>query len=491
MSYLLGWDVSSNNASSWEPRADECFGWVKATEGKSYVNPDYDEQLRKARDHNQVVGHYHWLNDGDISAQVNWFVNNADVRPGEMIACDWEDPSNPTTAQKDQWIKTIQHEYPDNRVGLYCNRDWWLNHDTTSFAGDYLWIANYTTAPDPGIEYDWLFWQFSREPMDQNRGRFDSEADLRAWAGCGDGGTPAPGPTNGIWYSTDYLEVVGDEPPPPAKPGWSGPTVILDDPSPDPDRYVSYAQAVVRVGAVDTDDGHHYDACYILAQDYENKGDIRFYSTYSDGRYSEQWFQVNDAGHGQTFHAYRSAAGNLYVWCGENPAYRYKWQSGVKVSRSSGTKMDYKGSRPVGSHEPWVGFRDATDTKETFYLFDRTDFTDGTNRTKPVKSVTISKQTARAQQSWCLDEHRIYRISGSTNDDPPNGTKLHVVEVFDWAGKRLLELDVTKMAISTTSDEPEGLTYSGTPGSVLAGKREGSTDPAKRSYPLWTLTGLP
>ena len=47
----------------------------------------------------------------------------------------------------------------------------------------------------------------------------------------------------------------------------------------------------------------------------------------------------------------------------------------------------------------------------------------------------------------------------------------------------LLELDVTKMAISTTSDEPEGLTFTGTPGSVLAGKREGSTDPAKRSYP--------
>ena len=50
-------------------------------------------------------------------------------------------------------------------------------------------------------------------------------------------------------------------------------------------------------------------------------------------------------------------------------------------------------------------------------------------------------------------------MSGSTNDNPPHGTMLHVFEVFDWSGQRLLELDVTAMAISTTSDEPEGITF--------------------------------
>jgi hypothetical protein len=315
------------------------------------------------------------------------------------------------------------------------------------------------------------------EPLTRPTGyRFDVTELDSGWA-CGG--------TN--WYSTDYLAPVDDTPP--ADPGWTGPTVILDDPTPDGGRNVSYAQAVVRVGPVHNENGD-WEPCYVLGQDYENKGDLRFYLAYADGTYAEQWFQVNDGGHGSSFHAYRSAAGNLYVWCGENPAYRYKWQSGKKVSKSSGEKMDYKGCRPVGSHEPWVGFRDATDTKETLYLFDRTDFTDGTNRTQPVKSVTISK-TNLTQQSLCLDEHRIYRISGSTNDNPPHGTGLHVVDVFDWTGAKLLTLDVTAMSIETTSDEPEGLTYTGTPGSVLAGKREGSSDPKKRSYPLWQLVGMP
>ena len=169
--------------------------------------------------------------------------------------------------------------------------------------------------------------------------------------------------------------------------------------------------------------------------------------------------------------------------------------SGPRARRSprpAAPRWTTRAAARSGRHEPWVGFRDATDTKETFYLFDRTDFTDGTNRTNPKKSVTVSKRTDITQQSWAVTEHRIYRITGSTNDDPPNGKGLHQLDVLDWSGKLLLsKFDITKMAISTTSDEPEGLTFTGTPGSVLAGKREGSTDPAKRSYPLWKMTNLP
>lgn len=293
------------------------------------------------------------------------------------------------------------------------------------------------------------------------------------------------------WYSSDYLDTVDD--PAPSTPKWSSsPTVILDDPTPDADRNVSYLQACVRVAALDTDDGQHFDECWFVAQDYQNSGDLRFARFHANGDYCDEWMKISDAGHGQTFHAYRSAAGNLYVWCGENPAYRYRWQPGKTVAKNSGDKMDYQGCRPVGSYEPWVGFRDATDTRETFHLFDRTDFTGNVNRTHPVKSVTVDKRTSYTQQTWAVSDTRIYRLMGSTNDDPPHGSRLHILDVFDWSGRLLLDrFDLTAMSIDTTSDEPEGLTFTGTPGNLLAGKREGSTDPKKRSYPIWTLTGLP
>ncbi len=566
--WLRGWDVSSHQPTSWKPKSDETFGWVKCTEGKSYLNPLYDEHLATAREHSQVTGHYHWLNNGDVTAQMNWFTKNLDLRPGEMLAIDWEDSSNPSTAQKDDAIRQLQDLFRNNRTGLYCNRDWWWNHDTSGFFGDYLWIAMYSdSAADPGIEADWLFWQWSQTPMDQNYGRFDSVEALREWAGAGDV-TPQPPTDDGPWFSTDYLfpmvkpdpanaagikrgdtvkvtasggltarslpggpksldkngdvlvretgyefDVTGDpvsgwitggtnwyssdylakvtEPPPPTKPAWkTTPTIVL--PMTNVPGSVSYLQGCVKVAAVHSDDGD-WDECWIVAQDYNNDGDIRFLLFNKSGVY-QNWFQVNDAGHGQTFYAYRSAAGNLYVWCGEDAAYRHKWASGKKVSKTSGTKMDYKGARPMGGYNDRVAFRDASDTKETFYLFDRTDFTDGTNRTTPIKKVTVSKRTSYTQQSYLATESRIYRIYGSTDENCQGSpTKKHTFDVFDWAGNLLLgDFNITEAHRSSSDEcEPEGIAGAGSPGAILMGKREGPASASQRAYVIWELTGLP
>lgn len=568
--YLHGVDISSHQ-TGWTPDGTEAYVFVKATEGKSYTNPAYADQLAAARNAGLVVGHYHWLNNGDVQAQVDYFLSVADLQPGDMIACDWEDSSNPTTSQKDTWITTVQQRLAgQHRVGLYCNRDWWLNHDTSSFYGDYLWIANYTSADDPGIQAEWLFWQWTSTPIDQNRGRFADTAALRAWAGCPDTPVPPdpPDPSAGLWYSTDYLfpqitpnptnpngvkagdtvkvtasggltarslpggpksldkngkvivratgyqfQVTGDlvdgwvtggtnwyssdylakvtEPPPAGKPAWkSTPTIRLAMSS--VPGSVSYLQGCVKVAAVHTDDGD-WDECWVVAQDYDNAGNIRFLLFDKFGTY-QGWFQVNGAGHGQTFYAYRSAAGNLYVWCGEDAAYRHKWASGKKVSKTSGDKMDYKGARPMGGYDDRVAFRDASDTKETFYLFDRTDFTDGTNRTKPMKTCTISKRTSYTQQSYLATETRIYRIYGSTDENcKGNPTKKHTFDVYDWSGKCLLgDFNITEMHQSSSTEcEPEGIAGSASPGSILAGKREGPASASKRSYVIWELTGLP
>ena len=106
--------------------------------------------------------------------------------------------------------------------------------------------------------------------------------------------------------------------------------------------------------------------------------------------------------------------------------------------------------------------------------------------------MTVNKRTDITQQSWCLTDTRIYRFLGATNDDPPHGKGLHELDVLDWNGALLLsKFDVTAMHIESTSDEPEGCTFSGTPGSLLLSKREGSSDKTKRSIPIWTMSGLP
>lgn len=121
--YLKGVDVSSYQENWAGLKDDEFYGFVKATEGRSYVNPEHDYQVSKIRSQGKQVGHYHWLTPGNIQDQVNYFLDHAQVQPGDIIACDWEDSGQPTCAEKDQWIKAVQdHVDGANKVGLYCNR---------------------------------------------------------------------------------------------------------------------------------------------------------------------------------------------------------------------------------------------------------------------------------------------------------------------------------------------------------------------------------
>ena len=306
---------------------------------------------------------------------------------------------------------------------------------------------------------------------------------------------PEPkGPNTPTWQVALKTHTTPKPPPVVLKPGWSKDPIVKLSFAKVPGE-VSYLQGCVRVAAVTTSSGKKVAPVYVLAQDYNNTGTIRFLA-FSDGGAYLNSMTVKAGGHGQTFHAYRSAAGNLYVWTLIGAvAYRIAWQPGKTITpKSPGVvKMSYGDARPVGTFEHYVGFRDATDVTETFTLHDRFGFTDPAhNSVTPLKKLTIKKDMTPTQQSWAMTGSRIYRLNGATNHDAGKGTKKHVLDVLDWSGKFLLtDFDVTSMSLpGATSDEPEGVTFTGTPGSVLVGKRSGPNNHG-RTYPIWLMTGLP
>lgn len=71
---------------------------------------------------------------------------------------------------------------PHRRVLLYCNRSFWVGHDTSSYVGDGLWIADYGKAAAPRIDADWRIHQYTDDPLDKNVADFPSREALRAWA---------------------------------------------------------------------------------------------------------------------------------------------------------------------------------------------------------------------------------------------------------------------------------------------------------------------
>jgi hypothetical protein len=182
---IKGVDVSRYQAvSGWETGID--FAFTKVTEGTTYVNPTWVAQRDTARAAGLVVGYYHFARPGNMIAQADFFLGKIALQPGDVLAFDWED-AGVTSAQKDAWISYVQGK-TGHRVVLYCNTDFWKNRDTSSFAGDGLWIATGGyPAGSPPIQSAWLIHQYSTAGnLDHDVAQFSSRADMFAWAGGSD-----------------------------------------------------------------------------------------------------------------------------------------------------------------------------------------------------------------------------------------------------------------------------------------------------------------
>lgn len=182
---LHGVDVSSHQTDFDTDGVD--FVLIKSTEGRSYVNPKLKGQAGRARDAGCLVGFYHFLWPGHAKEQAAYFVDRTPEKAGDLLAADWEQTAEETrasNADKDRFIREVKRLRPHHRVLLYCNRSFWLNHDTTSYAGDGLWIADYVTEGRPRIEASWRIHQYTDRPLDKNVADFPSRRAMRTWTGA-------------------------------------------------------------------------------------------------------------------------------------------------------------------------------------------------------------------------------------------------------------------------------------------------------------------
>lgn len=161
------------------------FAIIKVSEGVSVTNARLSGQRQWARDHGLAVGYYHFGRPGSMIANADFFLSKLGTpAPGESLWFDWED-AGISSAQKDQWIKYVQGKMPGFRVGLYCNTSFWKTRDTSSFAGDGLWIATGgIPAGQPPITAPWLIHQYSTAgDYDHDLAQFATRDDMISWAG--------------------------------------------------------------------------------------------------------------------------------------------------------------------------------------------------------------------------------------------------------------------------------------------------------------------
>ena len=178
---------------------------MKATEGTSYVNEKYRDQLAHGRAKGLAIGHYHFEHHGNVSDQANYFRLHADVRPGEIIALDWEQRGL-NTADKDAWLRTIKSKYPNNKVVLYTYTSMWKGVDGSGFVQDGLWIADPNhAAGHPAVTHDWVFHQYSSAGgIDHNVAKFATLDELKKWAGVKPA-APKPAPVYAAFPGDKYF----------------------------------------------------------------------------------------------------------------------------------------------------------------------------------------------------------------------------------------------------------------------------------------------
>lgn len=188
---IIGQDWSSYQPMSPSTKGLS-FAFTKVTEGLNYVNPRWVSQRNTAKKAGLVWGAYHYPHMGnDPIREARFFLDQVLWQPGDLVVLDWEGydsynkgvPKSKQLAYRDAWLKFVKSQLPNNRVGMYCNTDYWKNVDKTSNCGDFLWIADYGhPAGKPAISYAWTFHQYTDKPVDTNVARFNSKQELMNWA---------------------------------------------------------------------------------------------------------------------------------------------------------------------------------------------------------------------------------------------------------------------------------------------------------------------
>jgi len=231
---IHGVDVSAYQSETYNLTGLD-FVFVKATEGLSYTNPRMAAQVKRARDAGLVVGFYHYPHMGnDPVAEANYFLRKAPIQAGDIIVFDWEGydaankgvPKSRQITYRDAWLAYVKGKLPTHRVGMYCNTDYWLNVDSSSNCGDFLWIATGNRpAGQPGIKSAWTFHQYSTaNNIDHDVANFPDRAALASWARGLTEEDPMAGITlqdiyDAVW-KTDQVAAPADAPDLKTNPTW-------------------------------------------------------------------------------------------------------------------------------------------------------------------------------------------------------------------------------------------------------------------------------
>lgn len=152
---LNGIDISNWQAGISLADVPADFVVVKATEGISYISPDWGRQYRQAKETGKLLGLYHFANGGNVQAEADFYLKTIGRdKVGEaMLVLDWEKDNNPAFGVNDyNWVKHWC-DYVQSATGvqpvIYVMQS---AMNAVKNAGYPLWVAQYANYTPTGYQ---------------------------------------------------------------------------------------------------------------------------------------------------------------------------------------------------------------------------------------------------------------------------------------------------------------------------------------------------
>jgi GH25 family lysozyme M1 (1,4-beta-N-acetylmuramidase) len=169
----------------------------KATESDDYADPTYSQRRVDARHAGLLWGAYHFLRPGDMHAQAQHFLKTATPGNDDLMCADHED-TGVSLDDLHEFLAAIW-TLTKRRAVIYSGhvlKEQVGDADIPWLKEHQLWVAQYTTAPQP----DWpkqiwpryFLWQFTDQgsapgvsgSVDCNRAGVDDHHLRAQWAGA-------------------------------------------------------------------------------------------------------------------------------------------------------------------------------------------------------------------------------------------------------------------------------------------------------------------
>ncbi len=167
-----GIDVSHHQGEiNWKMVKDMCvdslvidFVFVKATEGRTYVDKQFKNNWKNLRKNKLIRGAYHYFKPlVDGKKQAKHFISKVKLKKGDLPpVIDIEEIGNASNTSLIKRIKDcvmeLQHHYGVEPI-IYTYHDFYKLHLNGQFDDYLLWIAHYNVLkPNNNM---WNFWQHS------------------------------------------------------------------------------------------------------------------------------------------------------------------------------------------------------------------------------------------------------------------------------------------------------------------------------------------